>query len=251
MSIINLTIFLGIVIFALITSRYLTGLILVFVLSILEIVEHGMTHSMFLVMCELTFVLLVIKETKKRKDDSPLLKYNPLYKKNVLPKKIQFIIGTIFLLALAVRIIGYLRPAVGVSYDHTGEEYRKAANAFINEIVIANKKGADYHSVAKCNPFTNDVFVCKVVALLESEYGRVDNMRQSIAAATKSVAADRGEKLQHLSDECIKESSNVVQRINATGIGEINASKMASDFSAYYIQLHQKCCKTVERIERR
>ena len=249
MSIVNLFIFLGILAFALLTSSYLTGLILVFALMVLEIVEHGMTHSMFLVMCELTFVLLVIKETKRRKDDSPLLKYNPLYKKNVLPKKIQFIICTIFLLALAVRIIAYLRPAVGVSCDHPGEEYRKAANAFINEIVIAHKKGADYRSVAKCNPFTNDVFVCKVVALLESEYGRVDNMRQSIAAATKSVAADRGEKLQHLSDECIKESSNVVQRINATGIGEINASKMASDFSAYYIQLHQKCCKAVERIE--
>ena len=39
MSIINLAIFLGIVIFALITSSYLAGLILVFALSILEIAE--------------------------------------------------------------------------------------------------------------------------------------------------------------------------------------------------------------------
>ena len=249
MSIINLTIFLGIVIFALITSSYLAGIILVFALSILEIVEYGMTHFMFLLMCELTIALFIIRETKFRKDNSPLLKYNPFYNKNVLSKKVQVVICTIFLVALAVRIIAFFRPVEDAHHGRVCEEYRKEANAFINKIVVSHKRGEDYRSVAKSNPFTNDVFVCKVVALLESEYGRVDNMRQSIAAATKSVAADRGEKLQHLSDECIKESSNVVQRINATGIGEINASKMASDFSAYYIQLHQKCCKAVERIE--
>ena len=54
MSIINLAIFVGIVMFALMTSSYLAGLILVFALSILEIVEYGMTHFMFLLMCELT-----------------------------------------------------------------------------------------------------------------------------------------------------------------------------------------------------
>lgn len=80
MSIINLAIFLGIVIFALMTSSYLAGLILVFALSILEIVEYGMTHFMFLLMCELTLALFIIRETKLRKDNSPLLKYNPLYK---------------------------------------------------------------------------------------------------------------------------------------------------------------------------
>lgn len=56
MSIVNLIIFLGILAFALLTSNYLVGLGFIFVLMVLEIVEHGMAHSMFLVMCELIFV---------------------------------------------------------------------------------------------------------------------------------------------------------------------------------------------------
>lgn len=248
MSIVNFIIFLGILAFALLTSNYLVGLRFIFVLMVLEIAEHGMAHSMFLVMCELTFVLFVIKETKRRKGDSPLLKYNPLYKNNVLPKKLQIIICTIFLLALLVRIIAFFYPAMGQNHGGTDDEYRREANAFINRIVIAHKRGEDYHSVAKSNPFINDVFVCKVAALLESEYGRVDYMSQSISVAISNTA-ERGKILQRLSDECINESSNVVQRITAADIGEVNAQKMASDFSAYYIRLHQKCCKAAECME--
>ena len=246
MSIANLIIFLGILAFALLTSNYLVGLGLIFVLMVLEIVEHGMVHSMFLVMCELTFVLFVIKETKRRKGDSPLLKYNPLYKNNVLPEKLQIVICTIFLLALLVRTIAFFYPVMDQNHGGTDDEYRREANAFINKIVTAHKRGEDYHSVAKSNPFTNDVFVCKVADLLESEYGRVDYMSRSISVAMQSNTAERGKILQSLSDECIKESSNVVQRINAADIGEVNAKKMAIDFSTQYIKLHQKCCKAGE-----
>lgn len=246
MSIVNLIIFLGILAFALLTSNYLVGLGFIFVLMVLEIVEHGMAHSMFLVMCELIFVLFVIKETNRRKGDSPLLKYNPFYKNNVLPKRLQIIICTIFLLALLVRIIAFLYPVMDQNHGGTDDEYRREVNAFINKIVTAHKRGGDYHSVAKSNPFTNDVFVCKVAALLESEYGRIDYMSQSISVAMQSNTAERGKILQRLSDECIKESSNVVQRIDATDIGEVNAKKMAIDFSTQYIKLHQKCCKAGE-----
>ena len=249
MSIANLIIFQGILAFALLTSNYLVGLGSIFVLMVLEIVEHGMAHSMFLVMCELTFVLFVIRETKRRKGDSPLLKYNPLYKNNVLPKKVQIIICTIFLLALLVRIIAFFHPATDQNHGGTDDEYRREANAFINKIVIAHKSGEDYHSVAKSNPFTNDVFVCKVAALFESEYERVDYMSRFISEAMQSNTAERGKGLQRLSDECIKESSNVVQRINAADIGEVNAKKMAIGFSTQYIRLHQNCCKAVESIE--
>lgn len=249
MSIINLAIFLGIVIFALITSSYLAGIILVFALSILEIVEYGMTHFMFLLMCELTLVLFIIRETKLRKDNSPLLKYNPLYKKNVLPRKVQLIVCVVFLLALAVRIVAFFRPTKVDCRIESEAEYQRSANAFINKIVIAHKKGDDYHSIARCNPFTNDVFVSKVVSLLDSEYGYVDAMKLSISKAMKSAVVTRKEELSRLSAECLKESSNVVQRITSEGIGEVNAQKMAMDFSAQYIKLHKECSKVVDGVE--
>ena len=249
MSIINLAIFLGIVIFALITSSYLAGIILVFALSILEIVEYGMTHFMFLLMCELTLVLFIIRETKLRKDNSPLLKYNPLYKKNVLPRKVQLIVCVVFLLALAVRIVAFFRPTKVDCRIESEAEYQRSANAFINKIVIAHKKGDDYHSIARCNPFTNDVFVSKVVSLLDSEYGYVDAMKLSISKAMQSAVVTRKEELSRLSAECLKESSNVVQRITSEGIGEVNAQKMAMDFSAQYIKLHKECSKVVDGVE--
>lgn len=243
MSIINLAIFLGIVIFALMTSSYLAGLILVFALSILEIVEYGMTHFMFLLMCELTLALFIIRETKLRKDNSPLLKYNPMYKNNVLPRKVQLIVCGVFLIAFVVRLVAFFHPSKVDCRIESDAEYQRSANAFINKVVIAHKKGEDYHSVARSNPFTNDVFVCKVVALLDSEYGRVDAMKLSISNAMQSVVVTRKEELARLSADCLEESSNVVQRITAADIGEVNAQKMAMDFSAYYIKLHQKCRK--------
>ena len=249
MPIINLAIFLGIVIFALMTSSYLAGLILVFALSILEIVEFGMTHFMFLLMCELTLALFIIRETKLRKDNSPLLKYNPLCKNNVLPRKVQLIVCGIFLIAFVVRLVAFFHQTTVDYCIESKIEYQRRANAFINKVVIAHKKGEDYHSVARSNPFTNDVFVCKVVALLDSEYGRVDAMNLSISNAMQSTMVTRKEKLARLSADCLEESSNVVQRITAADIGEVNAKKMAMDFSAYYIKLHQKCCKAVANME--
>lgn len=249
MSIINLAIFLGIVIFALMTSSYLAGLILVFALSILEIVEYGMTHFMFLLMCELTLALFIIRETKLRKDNSPLLKYNPLYKNNVLSRKVQHIVCGVFLLAFVVRLVAFFRPTKVDCRIESEAEYQRSANAFINKIVIAHKKGDDYHSIARCNPFTNDVFVSKVVSLLDSEYGYVDAMKLSISKAMQSAVVTRKEELSRLSAECLKESSNVVQRITSEGIDEVNAQKMAMDFSAQYIKLHKECSKVVDGVE--
>lgn len=242
---INFFIFLGILIFVSLTSSYLAGLILVFVLSIWEIVEHGMAHSMFLLVCELTFALFIVKETELKKDDSPLLKYNPAYKKNALPRKVQLIICSIFLLAFIVRIIAISNTAIVGGRSRQEAEYRRDANAFINQIVIAHKMGEDYHSIARHNPFTNEVFVCKVVALLESEYGRVDELSTSISMAIKSTERDRALILHSLAAECIAESSNVVQRIVNVGIGGSNEAKMAKDFSDFYLRLHKKCCDSV------
>ena len=85
--------------------------------------------------------------------------------------------------------------------------------------------------------------------LLDSEYGRVDAMKLSISNAMQSAAATRKEELARLSADCLEESSNVVQRITAADIGEVNAKKMAMDFSTYYIKLHQKCSKAVANME--
>ena len=155
----------------------------------------------------------------------------------------------VFLLALAVRIVAFFRPTKVDCRIESEAEYQRSANAFINKIVIAHKKGDDYHSIARCNPFTNDVFVSKVVSLLDSEYGYVDAMKLSISKAMKSAVVTRKEELSRLSAECLKESSNVVQRITSEGIGEVNAQKMAMDFSAQYIKLHKECSKVVDGVE--
>lgn len=199
-------------------------------------------------MCELTIALFIIMETIFRKDNSPLLKYNPLYKKNVLPRKVQLIVCGVFLLALAVRIVAFFRPTKVDCRIESEAEYQRSANAFINKIVIAHKKGDDSHSIARCNPFTNDVFVSKVVSLLDSEYGYVDAMKLSILKAMQSAVKTRKEELSRLSAECLKESSNVVQRITSEGIGEVNAQKMAVDFSDQYIKLHKECSKVVDGV---
>lgn len=246
MSIINLAIFVGIVAFALMTSSYLSGLVLVFALSILEIVEYGMTHFMFLLMCELTLALFIIQETKSRKGDSPLSKYNPLNKDNVLPKNVQRMICCVFLVAFIVQIAAFFCADRRDRSSKFRTEYQEDANAFINKIVIAHKRGEGYHSIARNNPFSNDVFVCRVVSLLDAEYGRVDVMEQSVSAAIQSAAETRSKELARLSMECLKESSNVAQRINVAGIGESNAAKMAKDFSDRYISLHKKCRKAAE-----
>ena len=85
--------------------------------------------------------------------------------------------------------------------------------------------------------------------MLDSEYGRVDAMKLSISNAMQSAAATRKEELARLSADCLEESSNVVQRITAADIGEVNAKEMAMDFSTYYIKLHQKCSKAVANME--
>ena len=85
--------------------------------------------------------------------------------------------------------------------------------------------------------------------MLDSEYGRVDAMKLSISKAMQSAVVTRKEELSRLSAECLKESSNVVQRITSEGIGEVNAQKMAMDFSAQYIKLHKECSKVVDGVE--
>lgn len=240
------------VVYAFVTSKYVVGAVLAFGVIVVETVVNIPRDSVgtfFTLSGMVAITVLVIMEGKKRAKDSVLIRYNPFYKENVIPKNIQIIICTILSLALLVRVVTFFCPAEDVNRGHASEQYRKEANAFINKVVIGHKEGEDYHSIARRNPFTNDVFVCKVVALLDSEYGRVDAMKLSISNAMQSAAATRKEELARLSADCLEESSNVVQRITAADIGEVNAKKMAMDFSTYYIKLHQKCSKAVANME--
>ena len=241
----NLIIFLGIASFTMLTSSYLVGMVSIFFLSILEIIQHGMSHFGFLIICELTIVVFIILEIKLRKDNSPFLRYNPMYNKNVLPQKIQFMICSIFLVAAALRMVTFFHPITRYERNMTKTEYQRMANAFINKIVIAHKKREDYHSVVKNNPFTNDVFVCKVASLLDSEYSRIDAINHSISMARQFNRESRKNEFARLSEECLRETSNVVQRIRLVGIGEFNATKMANDFSREYFSLYEKCGKAM------
>ena len=93
--------------------------------------------------------------------------------------------------------------------------------------------------------FTNDVFLCKVVSLLDAEYSRIDAMKHSIVKIIQSDSEIRNEELVRLSEECLKESSNVVNRIMSAEIGGLNASKMAKDFSNKYISLQKRCSENI------
>lgn len=242
----------SVVIYAFVTSRYVFGASWAFCIIVVETainIPRDSGWTFFTLSGMVAITVLVIMDGRKYANDSVLIRFNPFHKENVIPKKLKIIICIIFSLALLLRIIVFSRPSEGVDYGRADEEYRQAANEFIDKMVIAHGKGDDFHSVARCNPFTNDVFVCRVVALLESEYKRVDGMRQSISATMKLAAAERGERLRGLAEECIRESSNVVQRINSADIGEMKARKMATDFSVRYIELHKECCKAVERNE--
>lgn len=240
------------VVYAFSTSKYIVGAALTFGVIVVETVVNIPRDSVgtfFTLSGMVAITVLVIMEGKKHAENSVLIRYNPFYKETVLPKKIKIIICTIFSLALLAHIIGFFGPVEYGNRDNSSEQYRKDANAFINKIVVAHKKGEDYHSIARQNPFANDAFVCKVVALLDSEYGRVDTMELSISNALHSAAMTRKEELARLSADCLEESTNVAQRITLSDIGEVNAKKMAMDFSDYYIRLHQKCSRAMERLE--
>lgn len=240
------------VVYAFVTSKYVLGAALAFIVITVETVINIPRDSFgtfFTLSGMVAITVLVIMDGRKLANDSVLIRFNPFCKKNVLPKKLQIIICAIFSLALLTRVIVFSRPAKDINHGRIEDQYWKEANAFINKIVVSHKKGEDYRSVAKSNPFTNDVFVCKVVALLESECGRIAAMSHSISTAMKYDEAQRKEKLRNLSDECIKESSNVVQRISGAGIGKMNVPKMANDFSEQYIRLGRMCHKAVEGTE--
>lgn len=221
------------VVYAFVTSKYVVGAALVFGVIVVEMVVNIPRDSVgtfFTLSGMVAITVLVIMEGKKRAKDSVLIRYNPFYKENVIPKNIQIIICTILSLALLARVVAFFCPVEDVNCGRVGGQHREEANAFINKIVVAHKKGEDYHSIARSNLFSNDVFVCKFVALLDSEYGRVDAMKLSISNAMKSVVVTRKEELARLSEECLNESSNVFQRITAADIGGANAKNMAMVF---------------------
>ena len=104
---INVILYVSTLFFVMVTSRYLMGLFFLLVIMLSEIPAHGIEHSCFLVLCEITLAIFVVKETSQKKGSSPLLAYNPFYEKNKLNSKVRFGILFVFSLAFAIRLFSF------------------------------------------------------------------------------------------------------------------------------------------------
>lgn len=103
----------SVVAYAFVTSKYVLGAALAFSVIFVETVVNIPRDSVgtfFTLSGMVAITVLVIMEGKNHADDSILMRFNPFYKENVLPKKIRIILCTIFSLALLARIVAFFLP---------------------------------------------------------------------------------------------------------------------------------------------
>ena len=101
------------VVYAFVTSKYVLGAALAFIVIIVETVTNVPRDSLgtfFTLSGMVAITVLVIMEGKNHADDSILMRFNPFYKENVLPKNIRIILCTIFSLALLARVVAFFLP---------------------------------------------------------------------------------------------------------------------------------------------
>lgn len=227
--IINIVLVLGLLAFSWFSKRYVVSLLFLAGVMILEVVEHGMGNSWFLVLCEVICALFVVQETQMRKESSVLLKYNPLFHGNVLPRRVQFVVCVLFTIALLLRLVGLFvhRAAEADAREKGGgADYQQKVGSFVGRIIDAYKNNEEYQAIVRSNPYTNDIFVTRFVTTLGQEYARLDQLKHEMAA--------KPQERKRLIRQCEQESRNVVIRINAAGIGDANAKKMSKEFHDYY-----------------
>jgi len=226
--------------YALVAKGYLISIIVIMCVLVVEVIESGLIHAGWLVLGEVVLAFLVVKETKRRKDESPLLKYNPMYNGNSLPLGVRLALCMVMIIAVIVRIVAFCYDSHHVLDGGGNNQQREAVN-FIKDIVKAHKSGEDYRHVADRNPFPDNPLVCRYAQLLVSEYNRFDEIKNNIAKAKMCSSNIRNVELERLSEQCHSESTNVIRRIENASIGEINAERIKKDFVREYMWLQSKC----------
>lgn len=89
-------------IIGLITQKYMLFVFLVFMFMVLDMVLGGENHWQIHVMSNFFMLLLIIKDTLRNKDNSLILKYNPLYERNKLNPKVRFVLLVIILISFFI-----------------------------------------------------------------------------------------------------------------------------------------------------
>ena len=240
-SIINLI--LGVIAlgYAVLTSRYVLPIVVMLGVLVAEVFENGLVHSPWLVLGEVVLAILVMKETKGRKGESPLLKYNPMYRDSKLPNAIRIVFCSVMLIAVLIRVADFFWGTSNRGETCHRKDSRDEKIGYIKEIVKTYKNGGDYCKVAANNPFTNCAFTCRYVRVLVSEYNRLEELKRRIKTVKVSSRNECLEKLERLSAECLSQSTNVLKRIDAANIGAKNAEQMKKEFSSEYLLLRSKC----------
>ena len=104
---VDIGLILGLWVVAAITQRYMICASMVFLLMLIDIWFHSLNNSLLLCAGILLLLWMIMKDTLKNKDESIVLKYNPLYDKNRLNPKIRLLILVLFSIAFLIRLIAF------------------------------------------------------------------------------------------------------------------------------------------------
>lgn len=248
---INLVIFLIVISYVAIWKNYLIGLILILGLMIVDVMGYGMQHFVFLVACELVFVVLAIREIKEKGDNSSLLRFNPLYKNNQIPRGLQLIFLSVFILAFLVQFVALLLPKSFIGIRDNEKERRSIGQMRVNEIIDAYNEGRDYHAVANQKGFPPDKFVDRFIEAMVSEYERLDNLKKSLIRVESLPVEERLLKLRKIFEQSQCECSNIVVRLANTKLGEENLRRLTRQFMLKYQYLNETILDRIKQLEDR
>lgn len=108
MALLDIALLMGIWMFVRLTQRYMNGLVLVFGLLIADVFRFGMSNSLMLCGGMLLMLWMIIKDTQARKEESIVLKHNPLHEGNAISKRLRLVVLAVILMAFAVRVVSFL-----------------------------------------------------------------------------------------------------------------------------------------------
>lgn len=92
------------------TQKYMLFLFFEFLFMVFDMALSRENHWQIHVMVNFFMLLLIIKDTLKNKDNSIILKYNPLYERNKLNPIVRIILLVIMLVSFFIHFLsGFLR----------------------------------------------------------------------------------------------------------------------------------------------